>query len=526
MRAVLYARFSTDLQRAASIADQHRALRDALPRLDLTEHAATSDAAISGTTLARPGLEAALAEIEAGRAKVLVAEALDRISRDLEHVARIAKRVNFVGGKIHTLAEGEIGALHIGLSGTMAQLYIEELARKTKRGLRGVVEEGRVAAGRAYGYRPTAERGVFEIIPEESLVVQRIFEEYASGIGSRTIAKRLNAEGIPGPRGREWKANTIVGERAALTGIVNNPIYDGRIVWNRSTWRKDPITGKRRCFELPRDQWVEINAPDLRIVPPELWRAVREAQGEFVRRGKVKRATRPLSGLLFCGVCGSRLTIIGRERYGCPAHKETGTCSNGRTLPAADAEKRVLDGLRQHLSDRALVEAYAASYVAERKKLRDAHARDTANARRELVQAEREQAQLTEQLGRAPAAALDAIMARLGTVAEKVKELRAMIPAESESADVVDLAAWSPDYLTRHLDALWSQLTADEVEAAAARRALGAMITRIVFHPEQTRGRYRLEIEGDLAAVMLLADGKVRDLLVAGVGFEPTTFRL
>lgn len=119
-RAVLYARYSSDLQSPASIADQHRALREALARHGLQEGSAHADAAITGSSWLRPGLDAALAEIESGRGDVLFAEALDRISRDIEQIARIAKRVAFRGAKIITISEGEIGALHIGLSGTMA----------------------------------------------------------------------------------------------------------------------------------------------------------------------------------------------------------------------------------------------------------------------------------------------------------------------------------------------------------------------------------------------------------------------
>ncbi|MFT3972166.1 MAG: recombinase family protein [Amaricoccus sp.] len=387
MRAVLYARYSSDLQSPASINDQNRALRDALPRLGLREIGAFSDAAISGSSLARPGLEAALAEIEAGRADVLIAEALDRISRDLEHVARIAKRIAFRGARIVTLSEGEIGALHIGLSGTMAQLYLEQLAEKTRRGLRGVVADGRIAAGRAYGYRPTAERGRFEIVAEEAEIVRRIMREYAAGISPRAIAKTLNMEGVPGPRGGTWKGNTILGDRALGVGIVNNRIYVGEIVWNRSTWRKNPTTGRRQPFPLPEAQWVVTAAPQLRIVDEALWTAVRQRQGAVVKRGGVKRPTRPLSGLLVCGCCGRKMTIVGTDRYGCPVNKEQGLCENGRTVPAVDAERRVLVGLRTHLCHPDAVEAYARAYVAERKRLRETSAARERELRREARRA-------------------------------------------------------------------------------------------------------------------------------------------
>lgn len=517
MRAVLYARYSTDLQSASSIADQHRALREALPRLGLREVSAHSDAAISGSSLARPGLEDALGEIEAGRADVLVAEALDRISRDLEHVARIAKRIAFRGARIVTLSEGEIGALHIGLSGTMAQLYLEQLAEKTRRGLRGVVADGRIAAGRAYGYRPTAERGRFEIVEEEAEVVRRIMREYAAGISPRSIAKALNAESIPGPRGGTWKGNTILGDRTLGVGIVNNRLYIGDVIWNRSTWRKNPRTGRRQPFPLPESEWVVTRAEHLRIVDEALWEAVRMRQGDLVKRGSVKRPTRPLSGLLVCGACGHRLTIVGADRYGCPVHKEQGLCTNGRTVPAADAERRVLEGLRTHLCHPEAVAAYSAAYVAERKRLRAAAAGRDRELRRELGELEREQDRIVNTIGRVPEAAVDALARRLGVVAERIVDLREDLAALPGGDSVVDLQRVSAEHLSRNLDTLWARLQDDPVDAAQARSALGALISRIVMEPESKRGQYSLVIEGDLAAFLgLSAEGGLSDLLVAG----------
>lgn len=520
-RAVLYARYSTELQSAASITDQHRALRDSLPRLGLVEAGAFSDAAISGASWARPGIEAALGEIEAGRADVLVAEALDRISRDLEQVARIAKRIAFVGARIVTLSEGEIGALHIGLSGTMAQLYLEQLAEKTRRGLRGVVADGRIAAGRAFGYRPTAERGVFEIVPEEAEIVRRIMREYAAGLAPRAIAKALNRDGIAGPRGGAWKGNTILGERALGTGIINNRLYIGEVIWNRSTWRKNPRTGRRQPFPLPEDQWVVSAAPQLRIVDEALWQAVRARQGEMVKRGSVKRPTRPLSGLLVCAACGHRLTIVGGDKYGCPVHKEQGLCDNGRTAKAADVEARVLDGLRQHLCHPEAVEAFAKTYVAERKRLKAAGEVRERGLRNELAEAEREQTGILDLIGRAPAAAQDAMLVKLGALGERIAALKADVAALPSEQVVVDLHRVSAGQLSRSLGTLWAQLSADPVNAGEARAALSALITRIVFRPKEERGQYALEVEGHLAAFLgLAAPGGLSHLLVAGAGFH------
>lgn len=90
----------------------------------------------------RPGLQALMADALAGRFTVLFAEALDRLSRDQADVAAIYKRLSFAGVRILTLSEGWIEELHVGLMCTMNQLFLKDLAAKTRRGLRGRVEAG------------------------------------------------------------------------------------------------------------------------------------------------------------------------------------------------------------------------------------------------------------------------------------------------------------------------------------------------------------------------------------------------
>lgn len=78
---------------------------------------------------------------------IVLAESLDRFSRDQEDTAGLFKRLTFAGVTIVTLAEGDISHLHIGFKGTMNALFLKDLTEKTHRGLRGCVEAGK-AGGR------------------------------------------------------------------------------------------------------------------------------------------------------------------------------------------------------------------------------------------------------------------------------------------------------------------------------------------------------------------------------------------
>jgi DNA invertase Pin-like site-specific DNA recombinase len=112
-----------------------------------------ADHAVSGATLLRAGFQALMRDALNRRFDVVLAESLDRFSRDQEDTAGLFKRLTFAGVNIVTIAEGDITHLHIGFKGTMNALFLKDLAEKTHPGLRGRVEDGKSAGGLCYGYR-------------------------------------------------------------------------------------------------------------------------------------------------------------------------------------------------------------------------------------------------------------------------------------------------------------------------------------------------------------------------------------
>ena len=153
MRCAIYARYSSDSQREASIEDQVRVCRARAEREGWSVAGIYADYAISGTSASRPRYQQLLADAKAGRFEVILAEALDRISRDQEHIAGFHKQASFAGVRVVTLAEGDISELHVGLKGTMSALFLKDLAQKTHRGL-----EGRAAPGTRRAASPTGMR--------------------------------------------------------------------------------------------------------------------------------------------------------------------------------------------------------------------------------------------------------------------------------------------------------------------------------------------------------------------------------
>src|SRR5450631_723423 len=239
---------------------------------------------------------------------VVVVEALDRLSRDMEDLAGIHKRLSFLGIEIRAVHEGVVNTVLVGLRGLVGQLYREDNAHKVRRGLSGRVGQGLNAGGRAYGYAPIAgDKGKRTIVEAEAQIVRRIFEEYIGGRTPREIAHDLNNEGIAPPRGRSWNASTINGNMQRGTGLIQNELYAGRLVWNKVRMVKDPDTGKRLSRPNAKKDWQTADVPELRIVSQELFNAAqsrKQARGH-THPNKQRRSRHMLSGTLRCGACGA-----------------------------------------------------------------------------------------------------------------------------------------------------------------------------------------------------------------------------
>ena len=386
MNVAIYARYSSDNQRDASISDQLRVCREFAARQGWTIVDEFTDHAVSGATLLRGGFQA--------------------LMRDALNTAGLFKRLTFAGVNVVTLAEGDITHLHVGLKGTMNALFLKDLADKTRRGLRARVELGKSGGGLCYGYKVTramhdrvAVTGDREIVPAEAEVIRRIFRDYAAGLSPKALAKRLNAERCPGPGGTPWNPSTIHGNPVRGTGILNNELYIGRLVWNRLRYIKDPDTGKHVSRPNAPSEWVITSVPELRIVDDELWNEVKARQVEMRRvasNGDPKRfnqARRPkylFSGLTKCAECGGRYVMYWRDRLACFGARSRGTCTNRLTISREEVEERVLVALRDKLMRRDLFEDFCREYVRELNRLRMEHRASLSHGRHELAAVERE----------------------------------------------------------------------------------------------------------------------------------------
>ena len=512
-RVAIYARYSSDLQREASIEDQVRVCRERIEREGGTIVEVYSDAAISGSRATnRPALQRLLADAKDKRFDELWAEALDRLSRDQEDVAGLFKRLRHADVRIVTLAEGEISELHVGLKGTMNALFLKDLADKVRRGQRGRAEAKRAAGGISYGYDVVRtiggdgeiERGVRRINEAQADVVRRIFAEYVAGRGPRHIARDLNRDGVPSPRGGEWNASTINGHPVRLHGILTNPLYSGVMIYNRVGYRKDPETGKRQLRSVPPERWVRIPVPELRIVDQETWDRAQDMRAALSGK-RPERARRPkhlLSGLIRCGSCGGAYTMCSTDRMACVAYRQKGTCANGRTVKLVDLTARVLGGVKDRLLSPDMFKEFADEYRASRTaRARDA-AQQAARLDREFADLERRVERLAEAI--ADGTAGPTVRAKLSDAEHRLAQLRAERAARAP-APVAELHPALPEIYRRRVAQLEQAFTGDPRRRAEAAQLIRSLIDGVTVWPGAGRGEVEIEVTGAVAAVLAFA---------------------
>jgi site-specific DNA recombinase len=549
VKVAIYARYSSDNQRDASIADQLRICRLHAEKQGWQIVEEYSDHAVSGASLLRSGIQALITDATRGRFQFVLAEAMDRLSRDQEDIAGLFKRMAYSDVKIVTLSEGEVTHLHVGLKGTMNALFLKDLADKTRRGQRGRVEQGKSGGGNSYGYDVIKKldvngepiRGDRTVNELQAEVVRRIFRDYGVGKSGQRIAIELNKDGIAAPSGGDWGFSTINGNVKRRNGILNNEMYVGKIVWNRQRFIKDPDSGKRQARPNPETEWIIQDVPELRIVDDELWQAAKARQkaikqnreGDNTGENHLRERRRPkylFSGLTKCACCGGGYTMISADLVGCATARNKGTCNNRRNIRRDQLEARVLNALRHRLMEPALFKEFCDEFTREMNRLSMEGRASIETAQTEIKRIDRELDTL-----------LDLILK--GGAADRINEKMVKLEARKKHLESFLMEAEEPPPLLHpnmahhyrvHVAELHEALQEDsEAKRMAAADIIRSLVKEIVLTPEE--GELKIDVRGDLAGILEVSlktktptarAGESQVVVVAGARFELTTFRL
>lgn len=284
-RCAIYARYSSEKQNSLTIDQQIRKCREFATShtLCVLDQHIYSDEAISGATDDRAGLQRLLS---ASREKprpfdVVLVDDTSRLSRDLAQSLGIMKQLKFAQIRVAFISQGfDTSAPQsqtlLTVHGLVDSLYLEELAKKTFRGVEQCALNGLHTGGRVFGYRGVPIESAAEhdshgrpiimgvrlaVDTDQATTVLRIFKRYAGGDSLKRIAIDLNDDGILSPQpqkgrvSRSWCPSSV-------RHILHNERYRGVIFWGRTQKVRSHETGKRIYRRTPASEWRRREIPE------------------------------------------------------------------------------------------------------------------------------------------------------------------------------------------------------------------------------------------------------------------------
>jgi MYXO-CTERM domain-containing protein len=295
----------------------------------------------------------------------------DRVGRDMiDSASAIRELVKF---RRCDLYSAETGTVRVSLDsaeetalvmfrGMVAQGELERIRSRTRAGLRQRARDGFATGKVPYGYRCVLEnpnvsdrkqsKKRIEIDEKQAAVVRRIFSLYLDGRGVSGIARLLNVEGMPSPKGKGWS-------RAGVWETLRNPRYVGE--WSYGEERIVARKGSKEIVErAPESEVIRLHRPELAIVSEDVWAKVQAATVSRSREmpARYKRAYHLLTGTMVCDECGGPMSVKkchgrhprwARSYYVCRTRLEKMTCGNKTRAPVDEIEPKVIEYLRTEI---------------------------------------------------------------------------------------------------------------------------------------------------------------------------------
>ena len=354
-RAVLYTRVSTEEQAKSgtSLSDQHATCRAKAQELGAMVVSVYEDAGVSGGLYwERDGLQRALADLESGKANMLIIATMSRLSRERSHYNTIKGRISIAGARlVYCDAEYEDSAM-----GEFAEHISSDFTHLERRVIRERFAKGRRRAALDKGTQPQVtfkpfgyyipthddvllgnyapdQRGKYQVVESEARWVREIFQRVANGESLHSVARWLNEQGVATPRrALYWRVPT-------LKRILNNPVYKGMAIFGRHERRHDysllskeyshgqTYTQPYVVRETSPDKWIYLKAPAL--VDEATWLSC-QARIQENREKLSGRSDRRymLTGLMRCPKCNRTMTATKRMKKRTPAQVAAGSGTN------------------------------------------------------------------------------------------------------------------------------------------------------------------------------------------------------
>ncbi len=318
-RAAIYTRISTASQEEnTSLEIQHReGVRYAEGRG--YEVVAVYREVFSGAELRRrPELSRLRETIRRGEVDVVVVYRSDRLSRDQDDRVFLRSEGKQYGVRYESVrdpsGDSDEDRLVEYIRGYASGLERRRIQERMQDGLDERIRAGALNPGGhpLYGYQyddpgKKAKRRYVEN-PAQSWVVRRVFREADAGKPIRAIARGLNEEGVPTPKGgREWYPRSV-------WSILRNTAYKGEVYANVHRFEENETTGRKTKHKVrPREEWIAIPNAAPALVDTATWQRVNDRlannRAEYNRPHQEATDALLRAGFVLCGHCGHRMYV-------------------------------------------------------------------------------------------------------------------------------------------------------------------------------------------------------------------------
>lgn len=309
---------------------------------------------ISGDGLfTRPQMLKLLSDIEQKKYTAVLCMDIDRLGRSSQKDGGIIletfkeNNVRIVTPQKAYDLNDDIDETSVEMQSFIARQELKAITRRLRRGMEKSLEDGCHIGDIPYGYRRAyiGKRSTLEIVPGEAEVIKLVFDMYVNQhLGSSSIADKLNAMGY---RTKENKPFS----RSSVRLFLANPVYTGKIVWNRKKHiKKKNINDKIKCVPNPPEKWIISEGLHPAIIDNETF-----AKAEEIRRtrshppaytGAIKN---PLAGLVYCKTCGAALVRQASKKF--PPRLMCPTTGCNKSVELALVETRVYNIMQNLLND-------------------------------------------------------------------------------------------------------------------------------------------------------------------------------
>ena len=305
-----------------SITNQREIIRDYCKKQGIIIVSEFVDDGYSGGNFERPGFQAMLNHLAAGKANTVITKDLSRLGRDMTESSYYAERF-FPEHGIHYLAPGnDFDSMGDNLMApfqfAMNDVYLRDTSRKVKQTLDMKRKKGKYAACPPYGYRK-AERTTDQLVPDENTapVVQRIFALAAEGQSCRSIAKQLNEDGICPPLKYRVEFRDNFTDRGAARAsdfwnyttvkrILRNRVYLGHTILGKT--RKVNVKSKKK-LPVPKEDWAITENTHEPLVTQQQFDLAEHFLSENTKANAANPSFRHsiFGGIVYCAHCGAAM---------------------------------------------------------------------------------------------------------------------------------------------------------------------------------------------------------------------------